>query len=227
MATSKRERQKAQRRAKLEAQQKKQKQKNALRKTVIVAIVAVLVLGSAAWVFEAHKPSTVTIPSTTTTTTTPTTTTTIASAKGVAGHFSVAGFAPIADPLPSGTWGSAPTVTVPTTAAPKVLEAEDLIKGEGAPLEKGDTATMEYVLATYSTHKVVQSSWTDGAGAFSTTWPGNLITGWNEGLAGMRVGGRRELIIPPSVGYGASSPGSGIAANDTLVFVVDLLSVKK
>jgi len=209
--------------------QKQQKRRQSTRRIVIIAVVAVLVVGTAALFFANSGPSTVTIPTTSTTTTTPSstpaTTTSVPAASGTKGAFAVPGFATIANPLPSGTWGTAPTVTVPTTAAPKVEEATDLIKGNGTALESGDTATMEYVLADYASHKILQSSWTDGSGAFSTTWPGQLITGWNTGLKGMKVGGRRELIIPPALGYGAG--GNGIPANDTLVFVVDLLSVKK
>jgi FKBP-type peptidyl-prolyl cis-trans isomerase len=80
------------------------------------------------------------------------------------------------------------------------------------------------VLATYSSRKVIQSSWTSNPFTF-TLGQGQVIAGWDKGVVGMRVGGRRELIIPPSLGYGAQSPGAGIAANDTLVFVVDLLKV--
>jgi peptidylprolyl isomerase len=80
------------------------------------------------------------------------------------------------------------------------------------------------VLATYSTGRLVQSSWTRQAFQF-TLGEGQVIPGWDQGVAGMHVGGRRDLIIPPSLGYGAQSPGAGIAANDTLVFVVDLLSI--
>jgi peptidylprolyl isomerase len=105
------------------------------------------------------------------------------------------------------------------------LELADLIVGKGAAAETGDPVKVEYVLATYSSRKVIQSSWTDGDGAFPFTVGSGVIPGWSEGVVGMRVGGRRELIIPPSLGYGASPQGAGIAANDTLVFVIDLLSV--
>jgi len=80
------------------------------------------------------------------------------------------------------------------------------------------------VLATYSSRKVIQSSWTSNPFPF-TLGEGQVIPGWDKGVVGMRVGGRRELIIPPSLGYGATPQGPGIAANDTLVFVVDLLKI--
>jgi FKBP-type peptidyl-prolyl cis-trans isomerase len=80
------------------------------------------------------------------------------------------------------------------------------------------------VLATYSARKVIQSSWTSQPFQF-TLGQGQVIPGWDKGVPGMKVGGRRELIIPPSLGYGAQSQGPGIAANDTIVFVVDLLKI--
>jgi peptidylprolyl isomerase len=104
------------------------------------------------------------------------------------------------------------------------LESADLIVGDGAEAKRGDNVTVQYVLATYSSHKVIQSSWTSTPFNF-TLGAGQVIPGWDEGVAGMRVGGRRELIIPPALGYGDQSPGAGIAPNDTLVFVVDLLKV--
>jgi peptidylprolyl isomerase len=100
----------------------------------------------------------------------------------------------------------------------------DLITGTGPLAEDGASIEVQYVLATYSSRKVIQSSWTSNPFTF-TLGEAQVIPGWDKGVVGMRVGGRRELIIPPSLGYGAQSPGAGIAANDTLVFVVDLLKV--
>ena len=104
------------------------------------------------------------------------------------------------------------------------LESADLIHGSGPAAKAGDSVTVQYVLATYSSGKTIQSSWTSQPFTF-TLGAGQVIPGWDQGVAGMQVGGRRELIIPPSLGYGAHSPGAGIAANDTLVFVVDLLKI--
>jgi peptidylprolyl isomerase len=151
---------------------------------------------------------------TTTTTTTATTTSTLP---------------PVSMPTAAGTFGTAPpTVTVPTGAPPTVLEASDLITGTGATAAKGDTAEVQYVLVDYSTGKVIQSSWTDNM-PFSFTLdatPEQVITGWDEGVAGMKVGGRRELIIPPNLAYGSDPPpNSGIASGATLIFIVDLLKV--
>jgi peptidylprolyl isomerase len=188
---------------------------------VIVAVVAALVIGIGAALFSGSKsPSTTTTTTTaatatTTTTTAPTTTTTVAVPSS---------FAPVSDPSAAGVFGTAPTVTVPTGAAPTVMELSNLITGHGAVARQNDTVEMQYVLATYSTRKVVQSSWTSSP--FTTTLTDtSVIPGFFDGVVGMRVGGRRELVIPPSLGYGDESPGTGIAKNDTLVFVIDLLKV--
>jgi peptidylprolyl isomerase len=133
---------------------------------------------------------------------------------------------PVADRSPAGTAGQAPTVTVPSGPPPTSLESADLMVGTGRAAAPGDQVTVQYVLATYSAGKVIQSSWTSKPFTF-TLGEGQVIPGWDKGVVGMHVGGRRELIIPPSLGYGPTvPPGSqGIAANDTLVFVVDLLSI--
>ena len=104
---------------------------------------------------------------------------------------------------PAGKWGSAPTVVVPSSAPPTKLECADLIDGTGAALKIGSVVTAQYVLATYSTHKVIQSSWTSQPFQFTV---GTDIPGWNEGVVGMKAGGRRELIIPPILGYGSTPP---------------------
>jgi peptidylprolyl isomerase len=131
---------------------------------------------------------------------------------------------PAADRSPAGTAGKAPTVTVPAGTPPKALESADLITGTGATAVPGDKVTVQYVLATYSSGKVIQSSWTSEPFTFELG-AGKVIPGWDKGVVGMKVGGRRELIVPPDLGYGDRSPGPGIAADDTLVFVIDLLKV--
>ena len=131
---------------------------------------------------------------------------------------------PAQDRSPAGTSGTAPTVVVPSGNPPTTLQSADLITGTGATAKPGDKVTVQYVLATYSSGKVIQSSWTSQPFSF-VLGEGQVIPGWDAGVAGMKVGGRRELIIPPAEGYGAQSPGPGIAANDTLVFVVDLLKI--
>jgi peptidylprolyl isomerase len=133
---------------------------------------------------------------------------------------------PAADLSPAGTAGQAPTVTIPTGPPPSGLESADLIVGTGREAAPGDQVTVQYVLATYSAKAVIQSSWTSQPFSF-TIGAGQVIPGWDKGVVGMHVGGRRELIIPPSLGYGANPPAGaqGIAANDTLVFVIDLVKI--
>ena len=131
---------------------------------------------------------------------------------------------PASDQSPAGATGHALTVTIPTGTPPTALESADLIDGTGPSAAPGDSVTVQYVLGTYSSGKVIQSSWTSQPFTFKLG-AGEVIPGWDKGVVGMRVGGRRELIIPPTLGYGAQSPGPGIAPNDTLVFVIDLLKV--
>ena len=133
---------------------------------------------------------------------------------------------PAQDLSPAGTAGQAPSIVVPSGAPPTQLESSDLIVGTGPAAKAGDTVTVQYVLATYSSGKVVQSSWTSQPFTFTLDAnPPAVITGWDQGVVGMKAGGRRELIIPPSLGYGPNAQGPGIAANDTLVFIVDLLKI--
>jgi len=134
---------------------------------------------------------------------------------------------PVPDRSPAGTAGKEPTVTVPPRPAPTKLESADLIVGTGRVAQPGDVVTVRYVLATYSAKKVIQAAWTGTPFTFTLdSTPEQVITGWDKGVVGMRVGGRRELIIPPALGYGPNSPGPGITANDTLVFVIDLLKIQ-
>lgn len=218
MATSKRERQKAARREKLALAQREAKRRKQIRRTVIVAVVAAAVIATGALLFAGgSSPTTTTTTlasSVGTTTTTSSTTTTV---KPVT-------FAPVAHPSPAGTFGKAPTVVVPAGAPPTAMQVSDLIKGTGPAAKNGDKLEVQYVLATYSSRKVVQSSWTSAPFSF-TLGAGTVIPGWEYGMVGMKVGGRREMIIPPALGYRNVAQGPGIAANDTLVFVVDLLKI--
>jgi peptidylprolyl isomerase len=178
-----------------------------------VAIVAAIVIGSGALLFSGK--------STPTTTTTTSTTTTVATTTTTSAPVSIG---TIADPSPAGTFTKAPTMVIPPGTPPTTLEAKDLITGTGLRARTGDTVTLEYVLGTYSSRKVVQSSWTSKP--FSTILnTTSLIPGFADGVVGMRVGGRRELIIPPALGYRDVAEGPGIAKNDTLVFIIDLRKV--
>jgi peptidylprolyl isomerase len=130
----------------------------------------------------------------------------------------------------SGALSKEPKIVVPKTPAPKTLVKKDLIVGTGATAATGDEVQVNYVGALYSNGKVFDASWKDTPGkAFGPfqLGAGAVIKGWDEGLVGMKVGGRRELIIPPSLAYGKAGSGSTIPPNATLIFIVDLLSVSK
>jgi peptidylprolyl isomerase len=129
----------------------------------------------------------------------------------------------------SGPLAKEPTIKLPKGAAPTKLVTKDLITGTGAVAKTGDTVYVNYVGELYKTGKVFDASWKDNPGT-TTSFPlqtGSVIAGWVKGLVGMKVGGRRELIIPPSLAYGKSGSGSTIPPNSTLVFVVDLIKVTK
>jgi peptidylprolyl isomerase len=118
-----------------------------------------------------------------------------------------------------------PSVTVPEGDPPAGLESVDDVVGDGAEASPGHTVSVHYVGVAWSTGAQFDASWDRmepfrfGLGA------GQVIQGWDQGVAGMRVGGRRTLTIPPHLGYGSRGAGGAIAPNETLVFVVDLLDV--
>lgn len=119
-----------------------------------------------------------------------------------------------------------PTVTVPSGAAPTELQREDLVTGTGAEARSGQRVDVQYTGVAWSTRRQFDSSWDRGAEPFSfTLGRGEVIRGWDQGVAGMRVGGRRRLVIPPALGYGAEGSPPNIGPNETLVFVVDLVAV--
>ncbi len=127
----------------------------------------------------------------------------------------------------SGPLSKEPTITPPKGGPPKTLQTRDLITGTGATATKGSTVVVNYVGALYS-GKVFQATWTSGqtfTGAL-TTGPSGVIPGWVQGIPGMKVGGRRQLIIPPSLAYGKTGQPPQIPPNATLIFDVDLLAVK-
>jgi peptidylprolyl isomerase len=118
-----------------------------------------------------------------------------------------------------------PVVTVPKTAAPKTLVTKDLITGTGKTAKAGSTVTVNYVGLLYKTGKTFDSSWSRNTTFTTALSTSSVIPGWVKGIPGMKVGGRRELIIPPSLGYGAAGSPPTIPPNSTLIFVVDLVSV--
>ncbi len=126
----------------------------------------------------------------------------------------------------SGPLSKEPVVTVPSTSAPTHLVIKDLITGTGATAKNGSEVTVNYVGVLYKTGKVFDASWKrhQTFGPFQVG-VGAVIKGWDEGLIGMRVGGRRELIIPPSLAYGKAGSPPAIPGNSALIFIVDLLKV--
>ena len=119
-----------------------------------------------------------------------------------------------------------PTVDIPAGAPPAELVREDLEVGTGAEATAGKTVEVHYVGVAWSTKKQFDASWDRRETFDFPLGKGRVIRGWDEGVAGMRVGGRRRLTIPPAMGYGARGAGGAIGPNETLVFIVDLLAVR-
>ena len=118
-----------------------------------------------------------------------------------------------------------PVVTVPDAPPPAYLEIEDLVVGTGDTATAGRKVTVQYVGVAYSTKRQFDASWDRGQPFSFPLGAGRVIRGWDQGVAGMKVGGRRKLVIPPRLGYGDRGAGGAIAPGETLIFVVDLLEV--
>jgi peptidylprolyl isomerase len=119
-----------------------------------------------------------------------------------------------------------PTIPKPTGAAPKVLQGSDVVAGNGAAAKDGDKVSVQYVGVLYSNGKQFDASWDRGKKPFQfTLGQGQVIQGWDQGVAGMKVGGRRVLVIPPDLAYGAAGSPPTIPANAPLVFAVDLKKI--
>jgi peptidylprolyl isomerase len=125
----------------------------------------------------------------------------------------------------SGPLSTEPTVTPPKGAPPTKLVTKDLIVGTGPEAKAGDTVTVNYVGVLYKNGKTFDASWKRSEPFSFTLGEGKVIPGWDQGVVGMKVGGRRELIIPAPLAYGAQGSPPTIPPNSALVFVVDLLSV--
>jgi peptidylprolyl isomerase len=119
-----------------------------------------------------------------------------------------------------------PAVTVPDGEPPKELEEIEVVEGDGAEAKAGDGVTVQYVGVGYDSKEEFDSSWSRNEPFPFTLGAGEVITGWDKGVAGMKVGGRRELIIPPGMAYGPTGSPPVIGPNETLIFVIDLLKVK-
>lgn len=119
-----------------------------------------------------------------------------------------------------------PDVTIPDEAAPAELVIDDLTVGDGDVATAGRNVEVHYVGVAWSTGKQFDASWDRGDTFGFQLGGGQVIAGWDQGVVGMQVGGRRRLTIPPHLGYGAQGAGGVIAPNETLVFVVDLIGVR-
>jgi peptidylprolyl isomerase len=118
-----------------------------------------------------------------------------------------------------------PEVEVPQGPPPQELEIEDLEEGDGDEAQSGDQITVNYVGVLYENGEEFDSSFEGGQPFPLTLGAGDVIDGWDQGLEGMKVGGRRQLVIPPDLAYGPQGQPPTIPPNATLVFVIDLLSV--
>lgn len=118
-----------------------------------------------------------------------------------------------------------PSIDLPEGDAPTELTTRDLVVGDGLEAKPGRVVQVHYVGVTFESGRQFDTSWDRGQAFKFAVGGGKVIKGWDRGVRGMKVGGRREIIVPPRLGYGNQSPSPLIPAGSTLVFVVDLLSV--
>jgi peptidylprolyl isomerase len=120
---------------------------------------------------------------------------------------------------------SKPSVSIPSENPPSQLVIEDLVVGTGDEAVKGRNVDVNYVGVAWSNGKQFDASWDRNETFEFRLGAGQVIAGWDQGVVGMKVGGRRQLTIPPDMGYGSRGAGGVIKGGETLVFVVDLLNV--
>lgn len=118
-----------------------------------------------------------------------------------------------------------PTITIPQEEPPAELVKIDITVGTGDEATKGMNVSVHYVGVAWSNGQEFDASWNRGDAFEFRLGAGQVIQGWDDGVAGMKVGGRRQLTIPPDMGYGSRGAGGVIKGGETLVFVVDLLNV--
>jgi peptidylprolyl isomerase len=118
-----------------------------------------------------------------------------------------------------------PAVPKPKGKPPTQLVVDDVVKGRGPAAKDGDRLTVDYVGLNWSNGKEFDSSWTRKQPFTVPLGQGQVIQGWDQGLVGMKKGGRRLLVIPPDLGYGASGSPPAIGPNETLVFAIDLRKI--
>ena len=119
-----------------------------------------------------------------------------------------------------------PLIDPPVGDPPAELEITDLWEGDGEAALAGKTVLVHYVGVAFSTGKEFDASWDRGTPFRFSLGRGQVIDGWDRGVSGMQVGGRRKLVIPPALGYGDRGAGGVIKPGETLIFVVDLVSVQ-
>jgi len=119
-----------------------------------------------------------------------------------------------------------PVIPKPTGSPPRRLVKEDIVKGKGAGAKKGDTVVVHYVGMNFSNGHEFDASWDTGSPFPVQLGQGMVIAGWEKGLIGIKKGGRRMLTIPPELGYGAQGHPPDIPPNETLVFVIDAISIE-
>ncbi len=119
-----------------------------------------------------------------------------------------------------------PEIDFPDTPPPTDLEVTDLTEGDGAEAEAGKTVSVHYVGVAHSTGEEFDASYNRGDPLQFRLGAGQVIAGWDQGVQGMKIGGRRRLVIPPHLGYGDRGAGGVIKPGETLIFVVDLLDVR-
>jgi len=118
-----------------------------------------------------------------------------------------------------------PTVTIPDEQPPSELIIEEIEEGAGPEAQAGVDVQVHYVGVAWSSGSEFDSSWDRQEHFEFPLGSGHVIAGWDQGVVGMRVGGRRRLTIPPHLGYGSRGAGGAIGPNETLVFVVDLVGI--
>ena len=119
-----------------------------------------------------------------------------------------------------------PEIDFPDSPPPTELQITDLVVGEGAEATAGSTVTAHYVGVAHSSGEEFDASYNRGEPLSFRLGVGQVISGWDQGISGMKVGGRRQLVIPPHLAYGDRGAGSAIAPGETLIFVVDLVGVR-
>ncbi|GAC1325752.1 MAG: hypothetical protein NVSMB25_24560 [Thermoleophilaceae bacterium] len=139
---------------------------------------------------------------------------------------------PTAPPAPGASAGGSPTdtsqkpaIAKPAGTPPATLQIHDLVKGRGPRAKPGASVTVQYVGVSYSTGQQFDASWDRGQPFQFQLGAHMVIGGWDLGVAGMRVGGRRQLVIPPALAYGPQGQPPTIGPNETLIFDIDLLKV--